>query len=100
MSEIAQPRSVAQVSTENLPFTSVAVVTTAVAPSAAASLRASALAPPMCPESSGMTKFARSSRPSTAGSVRLSRTYGAISRTAIPAAPTKISASISENAAP
>ena len=80
MSEIAQPVRAANSSTANFPFTSVAVVITGSAPSTLDSRRASRFAPPMCPERSGITCRARSSRTKTAGSVFLSRTYGAISR--------------------
>ena len=97
MSEIAQPARAANSSTANFPFTSVAVVMTASAPSALDSCTVSRFAPPMCPERSGITCRARSSRTKTAGSVFLSRTYGAISRTAMPHAPTKINASLREN---
>ena len=81
-------------------YPSVAVVMTAAACSAAASACASAFAPPMCPERIGMTKRARSSITSTAGSVFLLRTKGAISRTAMPHAPMKMSAPQRENSAP
>ena len=71
MSEMAQPCRAAHASTENLPRTSVAVVTTAVAPSFSAILSASALAPPMWPESRGITNRPASSMHTTAGSVFL-----------------------------
>ena len=96
MLEMAQPFFAAQASTANLPFTSVAVVMTADAPSAAARRRARSFAPPIWPESSGMTNCIFSSMQSTAGSVFLLARYGAISRTAIPHAPMKMSASIDE----
>ena len=71
---MASPCWAAQASTENRPFTSVAVVITPVAPSPAATRRVSSLAPPMWPESREMTNCPRSSATSTAGSVRLSAT--------------------------
>ena len=77
-----------------------AVVTTAVASSFSASFSASALAPPMWPESRGITNCPASSMHTTAGSVFLLLTYGAISRTAMPQAPTKISASMEEKHTP
>ena len=74
MELMVQPCSVAQVSTEKRRLMSVAVVITAVACKASAIFRARALAPPMCPESSGITKVPSSSTQTTAGSVRLSWT--------------------------
>ena len=71
MSEMTQPCRAAHASTENLPRTSVAVVTTAVAPSFSASFTASALAPPIWPESRGITNRPASSMQTTAGSVFL-----------------------------
>ena len=97
MSPMASPCSAAQASTENRPLTSVAVVTAAAAPSASASRSARALAPPIWPDSRGITNRARSSAATTAGSVRLSRTWGAMARTAMPQELMKISASISRN---
>ena len=94
------PCRAAQASTENRPFTSVAVVTTGTAPSSSASRRARALAPPMCPDSRGTTNRPSSSTHSTAGSVRLSRTQGAMERTAMPAAPTNTRASAQANSGP
>ena len=100
MSERNSPRSAAQASTENFPLTSVAVVTAAEAPSFSASSSARALAPPIWPDSRGITNRASSSTDTTAGSVVLSRTWGAMPRTAMPQAPTKISASASRNTGP
>ena len=91
--EMAQPFLAAQSSTGKRPVTSVAVVTTAAAPRYAARRRARELAPPMWPERRGMTYCPVSSRASTAGSVTLLFTKGAISRTAMPQAPTKTMAS-------
>ena len=68
MSEIAQPCRAAHASTANFPRTSVAVVTTAVASSFSASFSASALAPPIWPESRGITNRPASSMQTTAGS--------------------------------
>ena len=87
MSEIWQPCSVAQVSAENFPSTSVAVVMTGLAPIFSARRLVMALAPPMWPESREMTKVPPSSITSTAGSVFLSRTQGAMARTAMPVLP-------------
>ena len=100
MPSMKRPFSAAQVSTEKRPLTSVAVVTAGTAPRASPSRRARALAPPMWPESRGITKRAVSSTASTAGSVRLSRTWGAIARTAMPQAPTNTMASTCRNTAP
>ena len=71
------------------PFTSVAVVMAGSAPMRAPISRASALAPPMCPDRRGMIWFPRSSITSTGLSCSLSCTRGAAVRRAIPAAPTK-----------
>ena len=84
-------------STANRPLTSVAVVMTGTAPQAAASSRARSLAPPRCPDRIGTAKRPHSSTTTTAGSVALLRQWGAMARTAIPAAPTKISASLCAN---
>ena len=83
----------ANTSTANNSLMSVAVVITGVAPSAFESVSASAFDPPRCPESSGIANVPFSSSTSTAGSVFLSLTHGAIARTAMPLAQTKISAS-------
>ena len=93
------PCAFAQRSTANTPRRSVAVVITAVACSFAAISSASAFAPPRCPERIGITNRPVSSATSTAGSVALLFTCGAIARTAMPAAPTKRSASESANRA-
>ena len=90
----------AQSSTENFPFTSVAVVTTGVAPSSRASSRVSSFAPPMWPESREMTNCPASSVTSTAGSVFLSFTQGAMALTAMPVLPTNRMASAQENTGP
>ena len=90
----ASPFSFANTSAGNAPFRSVAVVITGDAPVASAISRASAFAPPMWPESTGMTCSPSSSRTSTGGSSSLSRTKGATERTAIPAAPMKTRASL------
>ena len=74
-----------------------AVVTTAVAPTASARRAARRLAPPMWPERRGMTNCPSSSTASTAGSVPLSRTWGAMARTAMPQAPTNTMASAQAN---
>ena len=70
-----------------------AVDTAACPPVRAATLRASSLAPPTCPERRGTTNRPASSTLTTAGSENLSRTWGAMARTAIPAAPTNTRAS-------
>ena len=75
-------------STANTPFPSVAVVITAVAPQTAAIFLASAFAPPRWPDSSGTANRPRSSTTTTAGSLALLFTCGAMARTAMPAAPT------------
>ena len=90
----------ANTSTAKSPFTSVAVVKTGVARSFAASSSAKALAPPRWPLKRGMTKVPPSSSTSTAGSRRLSRTWGAMARTAMPEAQQKIRASASAKPAP
>ena len=64
--------------------TSDAVVSTAVAPSSAATVSAMALAPPTWPESTGMTNWPASSTTSTPGSSSLLFRWGAISRTTAP----------------
>ena len=66
-------------STDMVPFTSAAVVITGRAPSLPAMSRVSSFAPPMCPDSTLMTKFLISSITITAGSVFLSLRWGAIS---------------------
>ena len=66
-----------------------AVVMTACAPRISARCSASTLARPICPERTGITNFAVSLMTITAGSVILSRTYGAMDRTAMPAAEKK-----------
>ena len=97
---MARPCRAAQASTENFRLMSVAVVMTGVASSTSANLRASSLAPPIWPDSSGITKCPSSSMEITAGSVRLSFTKGAISRTAMPAEPTNTMASAHWNTGP
>ena len=92
-SVMAMPRSRAHTSTANRPLTSVAVDTAACPPVRAATLRASSLAPPTWPERRGTTNRPASSTLTTAGSENLSRTWGAMARTAIPAAPTNTRAS-------
>ena len=94
------PCSAAQASTANLPFTSVAVVTTGNASRCAASSSASALAPPMWPESRDTTNRAVSSIATTAGSAVLSRTWGAMARTAMPQELTKIITSVHRKTGP
>ncbi len=86
-------------STANTPLASVAVVMTGTAPQTAASARASSLAPPRWPESSGTANRPHSSSTTTAGSVALLRQWGAMARTAMPTAPTKIRASACANCA-
>ena len=83
----------ANTSTANAPLISVAVVIIGVAPSAPPIYSANSLAPPTCPESRDITYLPSSSITSTAGSLNLSFTYGAILLIAIPVAPTKIIAS-------
>jgi len=92
--------SFAKTSTENVPLTSVAVVMTGWASMASAISSARLLAPPTCPERSGMTKLPFSSMTMTGGSFSLSRTNGATALTAIPAAPINTSASLSTKASP
>ena len=74
------------------PLTSVAVVITAVAFISCAISSESLLAPPICPDKTGITNCPFSSTVITAGSIFLSSIYGAILRTAIPMAPTNICA--------
>ena len=100
MSSINRSFALANTSTAKRPFTSVAVVSTGVALSCAARSSARALAPPRCPLSRGMTKVPPSSMTSTAGSVRLSRTWGAMARTAMPEAQTNTRASACRNPSP
>ena len=90
---MAQSFSTAQVSMAGMPRRSVAVVTTGVAPVFSAIRTARALAPPIWPESSGITCCPASSMTTTAGSVVLSRIKGAMARTAMPQAPMKSRAS-------
>ena len=54
---------------------------------------ASAFAPPICPESTGIAYYPSSSHTTTAGSLSLPFKNGAQARTAMPAAPIKTSAS-------
>ena len=75
-------------STANTPFTSVAVVSTGRAPQTLPMARARSLAPPRCPDKMGIAYRAHSSTTTTAGSVVLLFRWGAMARTAIPAAPT------------
>ena len=82
-----QPCRLAHSSTAKRPCRSVAVVMTGTAPHTAASRRASALAPPRWPDSSGTANRPHSSSTTTAGSAALLRQYGAMARTAIPTAP-------------
>ena len=91
-SRTAQFWALAQRSTAKRPLTSVAVVMTGTAPHAFASARASALAPPRWPDRSGTAKFPPSSTTTTAGSAALLLQWGAMARTAMPTAPTKIRA--------
>ena len=77
-------------STANTPLASVAVVSTGTAPHTAEIRRARSLAPPRCPDSMGTAKCPHSSTTTTAGSSLLLLTQGAMARTAMPAAPTKI----------
>ena len=90
-SVMARPFPFAHTSTAKRPLTSVAVDTAACPPVRAATRRASALAPPTWPDSRGTANRPASSTLTTAGSVNLSFTWGAMARTAMPAAPTKIS---------
>ena len=86
----ASPCARAHWSTAKAPFTSVAVVMTAWPPMRAAISRARSLAPPRWPERMGMANCPPSSTTTTAGSVLLCRRWGAMDRTAMPAAPTKM----------
>ena len=92
------PLRAAHSSTANKPLTSVAVVITGTAPKWRANIRAISLAPPMCPDKSGMTKFPFSSATRTGESESFRLTNGATRRTAIPAAPTTINTSFWEKA--
>ena len=82
-------------STANFPETSVAVVITGRLPQISPILRARSLAPPRCPLRIGIANRPPSSTTTTAGSRALFLRCGATDRTAMPAAPTKISASAS-----
>ena len=95
---MASPFFTANTSTANFPFTSVAVVTTGVAPRQAATWRVNSLAPPMWPETREMANCPPSSTTTTAGSVVLLCSRGAMERTAIPAAPTNTRPSASSQA--
>ena len=97
ISDMTKPFSAAHASQENLPAPSVAVVITGCAPISSASFKASAFAPPMWPDNTGMTNFPLSSITMTAGSVVLLFICGAVSRTAMPQAPMNISASLCSN---
>ena len=66
---------------------------TGMAPRQPATVRAKALAPPLWPESRGMTNRPASSTASTPGSVSLDARHGAISRVTAPAARKKTSCS-------
>ena len=90
---MAQPFATAQLSAAGTPRRSVAVVMTGIAPVLAASSTLSAFAPPIWPERTGMMCRPSSSMTSTAGSVVLSFTCGAIALTAMPQAPMYKSAS-------
>ena len=92
--------ALAHTSTAKRPLTSVAVETTAWPPVRAAMRFASVLAPPTWPDSRGTAKRPASSTETTAGSVNLSRTWGAMARTAMPVAERKTMASASANRAP
>ena len=70
-------------------FKSVAVVMTGVLPMRSAREPASSLAPPTCPDRTGITKHPCSSITSTGTSFNLSVRNGAMARTAIPQAPIK-----------
>ncbi len=90
---MTSPRRAAHSSTANSSFTSVAVETAACPPVMPAMIRAKSFAPPTWPDSRGTTNLPASSTLTTAGSVNLSRTWGAMARTAMPEAPTNTSAS-------
>ena len=98
--EILRPFLTANVSTENFPFRSVAVVTIGSAPMPSAILWVSRLQPPMWPESRAIAHLPCSSMQTTAGSLSLLRMKGAMCLTAMPVAPTKTMASHSPNARP
>ena len=91
--------ALAQRSTAKRPLTSVAVEMAAWPPVRAAIRRAKSLPPPTWPERSGTAKCPASSTDTTAGSVNLSFTKGAMARTAIPAAEMNTNASLSKNRA-
>ena len=86
ISSMPHPCSCASMSKEGSPLTSVAVVMTARAPTAKAQRSANSLAPPRWPERSEMANFPVSSITTTAGSVSLDCSSGAIMRTTIPVA--------------
>ena len=92
-SVILRQFSVANTSTENFPLISVAVVMMGVAPMPAAILAVRRLLPPICPERRAIAYLPCSSTQTTAGSTSLVLTYGAMSLTAIPVAPTNTIAS-------
>ena len=99
-SAAVRPCTRAHSSKAKTPFRSVAVVMTASAPQRRAISRASAFAPPRCPERRGTAKRAHSSTATTAGSAALPVRYGADARTAMPAAPMKTRALLSAKAFP
>ena len=86
---ITRPCRDAHSSMAKAPRTSVAVVTTGVAPTMRAMRRARSFAPPTWPLSSDIAHLPASSTHTTAGSCILLVTYGAMARTAMPHAPTK-----------
>ena len=83
------PKRGARVSSCHIRAMSLWVVTTGFAPSARASCRHKALAPPTCPDNTEITLCPRLSIQTTAGSEYLSEIYGAIDRTHTPRAPMK-----------
>lgn len=100
MLEILMPFLAANVSTENLPLRSVAVVIIGSDPRRSAIFAVSSLHPPMCPDSRAIAHLPCSSIPTTAGSTVLLLMYGAMYLTAIPMAPMKTIASHSPNDLP
>ena len=88
-------RSFARTSIPNFLLTSVEVVMTGVASIKPATLPASSLAPPKCPDNADITNFPLSSMFITAGSVTLDSTRGAIDLINMPEAMTAMIASYS-----
>ena len=93
---ILKPWPFAHVSIANTSLMSVAVVTTGIAFNISAIWIANSLAPPICPDRTGIENCPSSSTTTTAGSFTLDWTYGEIALMAMPIAPTKTRASLVE----